>query len=97
MRRPGPAHRHSAPARHRLRRWPGRATPKLILACGDPPVVVAMVKSAKAVVGKLSAVTEGDSPHGFQWTVLRIRERFRPQREMYPDNPQVIESQKRMC
>ncbi len=39
--------------------------PKLNLAYDYPPVAVAVVKFANGAVGKLSAVTEGDSPYGF--------------------------------
>ncbi len=41
------------------------ARPKLNLAYDYPPVAVAIVKFANGAVGKLSAVTEGDSPYGF--------------------------------
>jgi UDP-N-acetyl-2-amino-2-deoxyglucuronate dehydrogenase len=39
--------------------------PKLNMAYDYPPVAVAIVKFANGAVGKLSAVTEGDSPYGF--------------------------------
>ena len=41
------------------------ADPKLNLAYDYPPVAVASVKFANGAVGKLSAITEGDSPYGF--------------------------------
>ena len=40
-------------------------TPKLNFAYDYPPVAVAIVKFANGAVGKLSAITEGDSPYGF--------------------------------